>query len=293
MRVGEAGGFGKEGQQIVGRFRGGAGGTDDGAVVLANDVQPRAEIICMPNGRDDAERRADEGGRELGHAFLDEVGLGAERSALVAPETFPGSRPMRQLMGGGAGEIDRDVEGARTWHLDVVVPGVVKGLVAAETKIGAAGLDEGVDRRRHDGVGNSGHRRRQRVGETVALVGVEDGEALQEGDAAAPVTVPAAARIVLARREAAGIDDGGAMLALAHAAAEPERLAEGEPVLGAEAVLDDGVPENEDVDTGVFSPRRGVSRHGQRGGGGGPGLDPGDAAGLQFGDDAVGDVLVE
>jgi hypothetical protein len=64
-------------------------------------------------------------------------------------------------------------------------------------------------------------------------------------------------------------------------AAERERLAEGEPALTGEAVLDDGAPQDEHVHPGVAAPGRGVLRQGERSldGGRAPGLDPGQAEG--------------
>src|SRR5262245_38332785 len=64
--------------------------------------------------------------------------------------------------------------------------------------------------------------------------------------------------------EAVGIDDGGAALALAHVPAEPQRLLEGEPGLPGKAVLDDGCPENEDVDAAIGPTCGTILRHRQR-----------------------------
>src|SRR3546814_9277205 len=82
---------------------------------------------------------------------------------------------------------------------------------------------------------------------------------------------------------------------LFRSAAEPERLAEGQPALAGEATLDDGAPEDQDVDPGVAPLGRGTLRHGERrlGFRGAPRLYPGNAAGLQLGDDLVGDFLIE
>src|SRR5690606_4559343 len=89
--------------------------------------------------------------------------------------------------------------------------------------------------------------------------------------------------------------DGGAALALADMAAERERLAERQPALDREAMLDDRAPQDQHVDPGILPAGRSIRRHGERRfrSGRSPRLDPGHAAGLQFGDDLVGDVVVE
>ena len=95
--------------------------------------------------------------------------------------------------------------------------------------------------------------------------------------------------------EAIGIDDGGSPLALPDMAAEPERLTKGQPALAGEAVLNDGAPQNQHVNPGIAALRRGVARHGERrlDRRRPPWLHPRDAAGLQFGDDLVGDFGVK
>ncbi len=105
----------------------------------------------------------------------------------------------------------------------------------------------------------------------------------------------AGASLLVVRHEAVGIDDGGAVLALAHIAAERERLAKGQPALGGEAVLDHGAPEDQDVDPRILPAGGGVLRHGERRlrRRRPPGLDPGHAAGLQLGDDLAGDFVIE
>ena len=133
------------------------------------------------------------------------------------------------------------------------------------------------------------------VGKVLALIGVEDREPLEERDGARLVAVAFGPPAFVIRREAVGIDDGRAVLALADVAAEAQGLAEGQPALADEAVLDDRAPENQHVDAGVAALCRGVLRHGERRlrRRRPPGLDPGHAAGLQFGDDLVGDFVIE
>ena len=133
------------------------------------------------------------------------------------------------------------------------------------------------------------------LGQALALRQVEDGEALQERDRLRFLAGLARPLLLVVGNEAVGIDDGGAVLALADIAAEDERLAEGQPALDREAVLDHGPPEDQHIDPGIVPAGGGVLRHGERRlrRRRAPGLDPGHAAGLQLGDDLGGDFVVE
>ena len=95
--------------------------------------------------------------------------------------------------------------------------------------------------------------------------------------------------------EAVGIDDGGAALTLADVTSERERLAESEPALAGKAAFDHGSPQDQDVYATVLPVSRRVFRHGERrlGRRRTPRLDPGHAAGLQLGDDLVGDFVIK
>lgn len=97
------------------------------------------------------------------------------------------------------------------------------------------------------------------------------------------------------RHEAVGIDDGGALLALANVSAERGRLAICEPALTGKAVLNDGAPEDQDIDAAIGAAGAGILRQAERrfGRGLAPRLDPGEAAGLKFGDDLAGDLVIE
>jgi len=75
--------------------------------------------------------------------------------------------------------------------------------------------------------------------------------------------------------------------------AEFQRLAEGEPVLRAEAAFGDRGPQDQDIDAAVGTAGRGVLRQAERRRDTAPGLDPRQAALLEFGDDPVGDFLIE
>src|SRR3546814_7723257 len=59
-----------EGDDIFGRLGRLGGGAEDSAAVLAQDGEPKAEVIGVAHGRDQAEGRADEGGRNLRDQFF-------------------------------------------------------------------------------------------------------------------------------------------------------------------------------------------------------------------------------
>jgi hypothetical protein len=120
--------------------------------------------------------------------------------------------------------------------------------------------------------------------QVFALGGVEDGEPLQEWDRGRFLAGLAGASLLVIRYKAVCIDDGRAVLALAHIAAERERLAKGQPALRGEAMLDHRAPEDQDVDPRILPTGGGVLRHGERRlrRGRPPGLDPGHTAGLQI-----------
>jgi len=55
-----------EGEQIIGRLRGGARRADDRPVVLAQHLEPAREIVRVAHRRHDRERRADKGAAHFG-----------------------------------------------------------------------------------------------------------------------------------------------------------------------------------------------------------------------------------
>ena len=83
------------------------------------------------------------------------------------------------------------------------------------------------------------------------------------------------------------------MLALAHIPAKRLRLLERQPPLRSETPLEQGMPQDEDVDPGIGpSAARIVRQAGQRNPAI-PRLNPGHAPRLQFGNDAAGDASIE
>src|ERR1700680_1155980 len=91
----------------------------------------------------------------------------------------------------------------------------------------------------------------QRLGQVLALVGVEHRESLEERNCIGLVSVALGPPAFLVGREAVRIDDCRALLTLADVSAQAKRLAESEPALGAEAAVDHRSPENEHIDARV------------------------------------------
>src|SRR5579859_1495572 len=217
------------------------------------------------------------------------------RSALVAVEARGMPRRMTEFMQRGAMPIDRLEIGLRRRHLHVVFGRSIEGALAANAERDASGLDQGFDRRLNQA------RRRWRscgsdlVRQILALVSIENGKTLEERYGLHIFTGLGRTPFLVARNETIGIDDGGAAFALTNVAAERERLTEGEPTLTGKSAFDHGSPENEDVNATVLPVSRRVFRHRQRRfcRGRSPGLDPGYPASLKFGDDLVGDFIIE
>src|SRR5580658_9295882 len=144
--------------------------------------------------------------------------------------------------------IDRLEISLRRRHLDEIMGRAIEGPRPADAEIGTGGCDQRLGLRLDQA------RRRWRCsdadffGQALALVRVEDGEALEERDHAGLFAgLPGPPALVL-RREAVGVDNGRAALALSDVAAETKGLTEGEPALAGKAVLDHGAPEDQDVD---------------------------------------------
>src|SRR3546814_9559864 len=68
----------KKGEQPSGGLAGLAGGAHDRAVIFAQHLEPRADVVRVADRRDDAERSAAEGRVHLGYEFLERVLLRAE-----------------------------------------------------------------------------------------------------------------------------------------------------------------------------------------------------------------------
>ena len=206
----------------------------------------------------------------------------------------PGHGIMAQLVQRGAVPVDRLVIGLRRWDLHIVERRDVECPAAAYAEVDPGRADQRFDPGLHQTLGRGRRLDGEVFGQAVALGGVEDRESLEEGYSLGVFAGLARPALLVLGREAVGIDDGGAALALADIASERESLPECQPVLGRKAVLDDGAPEDQNIDAGISPAGGGVARHGECGLGvcGAPGLDPGHATGLQLGYDPVGDFIV-
>src|SRR6185369_13268797 len=85
------------------------------------------------------------------------------------------------------------------------------------------------------------------LGQAFALCGVEHGEALEKRHRIGFATLARHALQFAARREAVGVADRRAALALLGMAAEGQSLPEGQPMLCRISFLTHRTPENEDV----------------------------------------------
>src|SRR3546814_16271834 len=110
------------------------------------------------------------------------------------------------------------------------------------------GLEQtGQWRRRNDG---------QLLRQVLALLRIEDREALQKRDRLGVLAGLPGALFPVVRHEAVGIDDGGAVLALADIAAASERLAIRQPARLRDALLAGGAPEDPGIGPRILTAGR-------------------------------------
>ena len=206
----------------------------------------------------------------------------------------PGYGIMPQLVQGRPVPVDRLEIRLRRRHLHIVERRGIESAVPADAEVDAGRPDQGLDL----WFDESGRRRWSHDGDilrqAVTLRRIEHREPFEERDRGGFLAGLAGAALLVLWRETVGIDDGGAAFAPADIAAERQGLAEGEPALAGKAVLDHRAPEDQHIDPRIMPPGRGVPRHreGRLDRGRSPGLDPGEAACLQLGDDLAGDVVV-
>ncbi|MFK4539814.1 hypothetical protein ABIA00_007997 [Bradyrhizobium ottawaense] len=191
--------------------------------------------------------------------------------------------------------IDRFEIGLGWRHLHIIFRRHIKGTVAADAEVDAGRLDQVFDLRL-----DRAWRRRRRRGcdlcrQAIALITVEDREALEKRNGLRFLTVLAGAALFLGRHKPIGVDHGGAALALADVTTERQRLAECEPALACKSVFGGRTPENQNVYAAILTAGRGAFRQGQRRlrRRGAPRLHPRYSASLQLEDDLVGDVVIK
>jgi hypothetical protein len=134
--------------------------------------------------------------------------------------------PMGQLVQFRAKPVYRLKIGFLRRNLDEVVRRRIERHVAPDADVGASCGNDGFDMRQH----LRPARQRRSIGisrNAVALLDMEDGEALEEADA--PRLLAGGSRLIPLQlgKEGVGIDDHSAFFALANSAAEGERLLEG------------------------------------------------------------------
>src|SRR5665213_3457135 len=141
--------------------------------------------------------------------------------------------------------------GLRRWDLHEIMPRIVERPVSTDAEVHARRPDQRLGLRQDEAGFDRRRDRLDLLGQALALRHVENGEALEERDRLRFVAGLCGPAALVLRREAVGVNDGRAALALADMAAEAERLAEGQPTLARKTVLNDGAPQNEHVNAGV------------------------------------------
>src|SRR5271169_603942 len=140
------------------------------------------------------------------------------------------------------------------WNLHIVENRMKEGLTATDADIGAFRRDHGV-RGGNDRLGRR-HRGSRIDWQTLALVCVEQREALEEGNAEDHISGLSSALAHRLGREAIGIDDRDAPFALANVPSHGQGLVEREPIVPREFSLGDGRPKRKDIDPRIGSKRR-------------------------------------
>src|SRR5690606_4437029 len=93
-------------QQIIHRLARLIGSFENGAIVLPQYGQPRAEIIGMAHGRDDTESGAKKSRSEFGEYFFPRIKRSPEITRLIAAKACLVSRPVAQFVQGRAVVVD-------------------------------------------------------------------------------------------------------------------------------------------------------------------------------------------
>jgi hypothetical protein len=125
-------------------------------------------------------------------------------------------------------------------HLNVVERGGIERFVAAQAQVGPARADQGLDLGQDETVRDRRRNGDQVGGKSVALGDVEHGEALQERYRVRLVALLPRPGALLVRDKPVGEHHRGATLTFADISAQAQGLAEGEPALAREAMLDNG-----------------------------------------------------
>ena len=151
---------------------------------------------------------------------------------------------MRQFMQGRPMPIDGLEIGLRWRHLHIIFCRYIEGAIAANAEVDPGRLDQVFNLWLDQAWWRRRWCRCDLREQVVALIRVENREALEEWNGLGFLTVLARAMLFFEWHKAVGIDDGRAALALADVTAERQRLAEGKPALACESAFDGSPPEN-------------------------------------------------
>lgn len=256
-------------------------------------VEVRRVFFNVVDGQ--AEFGTEEGRTEFGDEFFARVdGGGAWADEGVAGEACRVTGPMRAFVEARAEVLRVGDEAVARGEVDGVGGGVVAGACTAVGEEGGDAVERWVEARGEAGVRRRGRWREEVRGETVDLVGGENGERTQDNAARGRVGV---------RGRSGGTGRGGGRrggrgrsgcevfveedvcraFAAADLAAEGVRLFEGQPVAGGELVFRRRRPQRDDVE--AFVRDAVVTKREGEGGGAVPGLDPGTNAVVERGEE--------
>ena len=129
-------------QDVIRRLRRRAGGAHDGAVVLPQHLEPRADIVGMAHGRGDAERGAQVGRRNFRNQLFERIFLRSERAGQVTVEACRMAAGVADLMERRPMPVDRFE--ISLWRRDLreIMPWVVEGSLATDAEIQAGCADQ-------------------------------------------------------------------------------------------------------------------------------------------------------
>src|SRR5690606_30498668 len=183
---------------------------------------------------------------------------GAEAARHIPPKPGGMAGGVPQLVQGRPVPVDRFEIGQWRRHLNIIMYGNIEGLISANAEVDSGRPDQRLDPWL-DHVGRRWRRLDSNIlRQALALRRVEHGEALEKRDAASFLPrLPRAALLILGR-EAVGINDGRAALTFPDITAERQGLAESQPMLGRIAVLNNGAPEDQNVNARILPGRRGI-----------------------------------
>ncbi|VIO69438.1 hypothetical protein CI41S_19310 [Bradyrhizobium ivorense] len=133
--------------------------------------------------------------------------------------------------------VDRLEIGLWWQHLHIVFSRHIEGTVPANAEVNPGRLDQVFNLRRDQAWRRRRRRRCDLRRQAIALIGVQDREALEERNGLRFVAYFAGTPLFVGRHKAIGIDDSRAALALADVTTERQRLVEGKAPLTCECAV--------------------------------------------------------